>query len=476
MKDKNGNEIISLENWLQHFHEKDLIKREKEFLNDSYNQRIPLETIADFWNEFISSRLLDPEIVIHFNEELYKYMERPDAVFAIRAYSGKDSDNDSDKETRFRRGYYTETDDHYSFFYTDNSFAYYFYRMAYDGLYPSAEELFRCMTEHKFYYKFRIRGDYAKGKEDKYATIFPIGEKDPKVTSNYKLAHIYDQGQNYNFYGSIENREYFCDKYFPRGSLIDWKECSNNQYIRTLNIPECDKQKAKEWIKAQFLRFVSPMNYFLAPKGPQGAYNLFWPTESTISMDIGEDKNLLSYVQQKMHEIYGDYYNNFLDKIFIDQDTTKEDGTKKINIIYSSKTLYQEYSTPKKTKKSSPQINMDNISTAQKFSTYSYNGNVYNQRKLCLEIIKDYVRQNPNININQLKQVWNFKGMRQAILNENELSAEQIKRKRYNLDNSDKLFLIDNSVAVVSTQWTESKVDDFIEIAKKLGFVIQKNE
>lgn len=344
MKDINGNEIIPLKNWLDTFYQ-----GKKTFLTEGFDKRnSPVETIEDFWNDFIEKRLLDPELVLLFNEELYKYIDKPGAVFAIRAYSGTDSEKKQkqNNETNFRRGYYTETNDDYSFFYTDNSFAYYFFRMAYDGLYPSAEELYDCMTNHEFYYKYRIHGDYEKGRESEYATIFPIGTRDPEVIKYYKLAHIYDQGKKYNFYGSVENREYFCDKYFPRGTLNDWKQTTNNQYIRFLNIPDVDKQKAKEWIKAQFLRFISPMNYFLAPKG-QGLFNLYWPTETTISIDVGEDSNLLSYVQQRMHKIYKNDYDKFRNKIFIDQDTINEDGTKKINIIYSSISLTKEFSSKK---------------------------------------------------------------------------------------------------------------------------------
>lgn len=346
MKDKNGNEVISLKNWLDTFYQ-----GEKNFLSEKFDHRNPpIETIEDFWNEFIEKRLLDPEIVLLFNEELYKYIDKPGAVFAIRAYHGKDSGGKEKQndETKFRRGFYTETNDDYSFFYTDNSFAYYFFRMAYDGLYPSADELYNCMTNHEFYYKYRIVGDYKEGKEIEYATIFPIGKKDPEVTKNYKLAHIYDQGKNYNFHGSVKNREYFCDEYFPRGELDDWKQNSNNQYIRLLNIPDDKKQEAKAWIKAQFLRFVSPMNYFLAPKGQnKGIFNLYWPTETTISMDIGENPNLLSFVQQRMYKIYKNDYDKFRNKIFIDQDNINEDGTKKINIIYSSSTLTKEFSSKK---------------------------------------------------------------------------------------------------------------------------------
>lgn len=106
--------------------------------------------------------------------------------------------------------------------------------------------------------------------------------------------------------------------------------------------------------------------------------------------------------------------------------------------------------------------------------SYTYNGKTYNQRDLCLAVIKDYVNQNRNITIDQLKQTWNFKGMRRAILDAKELKQNQRTRKDYFLDNNDLLKLSDG-IAVVSTQWTGDLVDEFIKIAKKEGFTIQKN-
>ena len=96
------------------------------------NPRIPgvvsgySETIKDFWDDFIQPLLPDKKVVIRFYEMLLKYVNDPDAVYALRAFfNWKDNKVRDNKD--LRRGFLNDTDLGYSFFYTDNYFAAYFF-------------------------------------------------------------------------------------------------------------------------------------------------------------------------------------------------------------------------------------------------------------------------------------------------------------------------------------------------------------
>ena len=106
----------------------------QEKLNAIREPRIPnievgsSETIAEFWDAFVAPKLIPVEYVREWWDLLKRYVEEPDALFAIRTFgNGRDWDRD------LRRGFYNiVTNDTYRFFYTDNFFTAYFFKMAYD--------------------------------------------------------------------------------------------------------------------------------------------------------------------------------------------------------------------------------------------------------------------------------------------------------------------------------------------------------
>lgn len=315
---------------------------QKPLLWEDYeNKDIPIETVSDFWETFIEKRLPKPCVVIKWNELLYKYIDSNDAIFAIR-YFGQAS-----KTSPFRRGFYTDIkNDNYSFFYTDNSLAYFFFRMAYDDYCPSYDDFDNVMKMKKFPYKLAI-GDYyyKEGKEEIYANVFDYSTRNPYVKDKHKLAHIYDAGRNFVFLDSVEKLSTMCGDYgsFPAGNLTDWVQNSDNKYIRYLTIDDDKKEKAKKWIQAEFLRFISPMNHILVPKQKSRngtIYNQYTRYDGTTSYDIGEDPYLLAYVKEKMHERYTvngvDHFKRFCEKIYPLDEHITDPGSMKINLYFSS--------------------------------------------------------------------------------------------------------------------------------------------
>lgn len=298
-------------------------------------------TIQDLWNDFIEPRLPRVETVIAWHRILMDYITRPGAVFAIRIFN-------EDNENLIRRGFYTQTNDNYSFFYTDNSFAYFIARIVLDGdCIPSPEEFFNFCHNRRIPYKLVIRGN--KENEERYANAFPRSTRDPKITKYHKLAHLYSVGERFNWNEKQElNIAEVADTLFPRGVHGDWRltgDVPNCYYVRDWTIADDDMDETKRLLIAHFLRFVHPMNYFLAPKQKTNGriYHRYSFAEGYVRYDIGEYEPLLKFVKKKFHERYTidghDYYQEFLNQILPFNDETLQTATLRINATYSSDPL-----------------------------------------------------------------------------------------------------------------------------------------
>ena len=300
--------------------------RLEEKLQTIYRPHLPVmgngsaETIKELWDNFIAKDYPNDEIksllptkeTMHgWYEILTRYVEEDGAIFAIRNFNNWASGSNKDDKT-LRRGFLNETDDNYSFFYTDNFFAAYFEKMAIDNYVPEYEEFKSAMMNRKFPARY---GHYTHDEDEKAA--YPIhGElaKNPQfVVKNkkyYKISHIIDAGEN--FYDSERNETLtitdICDRYCNRGDYSDWKNDNGEYYSRHLTM----NSEAKKYIVAHFLRFACPLNYILTPS----------PGHQTLEKkvkrnDIGEMYELHYYVIGKFKERYEDLYEEYLSKLML---------------------------------------------------------------------------------------------------------------------------------------------------------------
>jgi hypothetical protein len=279
----------------------------QEKLNAIREPRIPnievgsSETIAEFWDAFVAPKLIPVEYVRAWWDLLKRYVEEPDALFAIRTFgNGRDWDRD------LRRGFYNiVTNDTYRFFYTDNFFTAYFFKMAYDRYVPSYEDFKETMISRKFPARF---GRSQQSERDKAA--ISLAGKDPYIANaGYKISHIMNAGTDIWDGERLAKISDICEDYFPRDEYEDWtlhEDPSGSFYARDIEVDE----HGKELLKAHFLRLTCPMNFILTPKR-----NLQQLSVHVRLNDIGESEQLQKYAMKKYHEIYGSMYEEFLSKI-----------------------------------------------------------------------------------------------------------------------------------------------------------------
>ncbi len=335
------------------------------------------KTIGDFYKNFVEPRLPDPSVVYRWHEALVDYCTNPNyphhPIFFLRG--GAVAGN-------LRRGFLIKAiNSDYYYAFSDNYLASYIYKMALDGAYPDdGDELYKLFTEFKDENQIgwltisrlkqkNITDKYGNGKRmfpmmpvhykksagktypDKYeeelnsfiinGPVCSIGE------AGYKHSHVFDAGDKY----VINGRKYKISDIFKKWFSL--KECSKlkqdyvwNQTIRNY-MAENDivTTSDKNIAVACFLRFLDPINHFLAPK--QG-YNLFTPHVEAKINDIAEYPHLLEYIKNQYKQRYQKHYDDFTKLILPDNPIGLDYGSEIINIRYVG--LDQVGVTKKRTK------------------------------------------------------------------------------------------------------------------------------
>ena len=364
-------------------------------------------TIEDFYKDFIQPRLPKPEIVRKWHQMLVDYSQMDGAIFPIR----DGHTNADDDKIKLRRGWLVRVDDHleyekkFSYTFTDNYFAAYIYKMALDEYCPSVKEFFEYMTV------FKDASDIGwlttkKGKVDNsvYGTeprrfismpirFGQIGKSTyPGNTESIKNAYINTSPAPTCPFGSYgyKHAHIFPVKgiYAVNKIEIAWKD--NNlvllgeestsqqdyQWDDTIHnfvwdrkmTNTSERDSLRELIVAHFLRFVDPMNHFLAPM--QGC-NKYTNADGEYSLDIAEYDRLTTYLQFAREREYGRDFDDYRKVIAAPANLQAIDyGTDEIRVIYHEST--QEAATrkcPTITKSASAKSTSGKPSSSAKSST-----------------------------------------------------------------------------------------------------------
>lgn len=260
-------------------------------------------TAEEFWDSFIVQNLPEKDVVLKWHKVLMEYVNRPDAMFAIRGYNTAPRDNyDS-----LRRGFLTRTNAGYSFFYTDNFHAAYFLKMALDGYVPTVDEMVATYNSRRFPARF------GRDTSNERAMMAMPRGVDPGIqTAGYKIAHILNVGKDYYLHGQSIPLSRIIQEYFDGGERNDWKwhtDITGSFFLRECKV--CPD--ARKYLVAEYLRFVHPFNYFLTPKKNCAI--------SPVSSDIAEYQPLVDFVQAKYAALYGDAYREFLSLVMSEKST-----------------------------------------------------------------------------------------------------------------------------------------------------------
>lgn len=111
------------------------------------------------------------------------------------------------------------------------------------------------------------------------------------------------------------------------------------------------------------------------------------------------------------------------------------------------------------------------------FTKYSFEGQIYNKRKLVLAVVRAFLKKSPQTTFDSLKESFpdEIRGGRGVFrpAEEAEEIFRETERRRHFLD-QDILITGDKRRIAVSNQWSKKTVDVFCAAARKLGFEISE--
>lgn len=256
-------------------------------------------TIDEFYNDCISLNSLPSQNVLAWHKMLMEYVDRPDAIYWVRYYEGcsKSQKNKNNGVWINRRGCLTEFKDGFSYVFVSNYDAHEIFNMIRLGVTPDVDEFLELMKTHQF----KMHYDKGKSCEESSICSYPnIGNtKGGILTSKqWYLAHIIGIKSEYlrrdGSYEKITDVEK--EIIFPLGNIMDWKLDNSLGYkVRKLDYQL--SQEEKEIVKAHFLRFIDPLNYYVTP----GDKSQMTPVINRIG-DLEAMNDFMSY---KYETIYG---------------------------------------------------------------------------------------------------------------------------------------------------------------------------
>lgn len=106
---------------------------------------------------------------------------------------------------------------------------------------------------------------------------------------------------------------------------------------------------------------------------------------------------------------------------------------------------------------------------------YIFNGVRYGKNRLVLNVVKEYVRRNPNVTVLELEKIFDYslQGNKNHGVLKQKKEAIQISdyKKRFFADEEIKVI---DGIVLVCTQWGIANINNFISRAEQLNFNIKK--
>ena len=217
-------------------------------------------------------------------------------------------------------------------------------------------------------------------------------------------------------------------------------------------------------IRAQFLRLIDPINYFLVPNK--------WK-DIQICKSVGENKDVISFMIKRNHETFGKKYEDFLDLVLVNKDEMI--SSKTLDELGKAKFTLEE-STKDDNKKSTSSVSKKTTtSTTKSRHKFQFNGAIYSLRGLALAVVNYYVSQNPNVTFNQLSQIFNIKlefDKKPLIRKLNDVTQKERDDKRIFLNAP---VALQNDEAYISTQWSyDADFPKLQQILNTLNYQVQE--
>lgn len=322
-------------------------------------------TIDAFYNNCVVSNLLPAKNVLSWHKMFMDYANRCDAIYWIRYY---ESGSKASGRWNNRRACVTRFADGFSYVFVSNFDVHEIFNMVRLGVDPDINEFADLMSS----FKYPMHYDPGISCEESDINAYPnIGTHKGGILTfeHWYLAHINDIKSEFirgdGTYRSIDISSAEGVRIYPRGRISDWKlDKASGHMIREL--PYSLTSEEKKLVKAHFLRFIDPLNYYVTP-GPKCETN-------SVCSRIGEYGVLNNYISNKFESLYGDTnMDDFRKEALIKKLAYYSTGSEIINITYGigASTTAPSKSVPVKTAPSKAVIKPAVSTSALKIGQYA---------------------------------------------------------------------------------------------------------
>lgn len=333
-------------------------------------------TIDDFYAKSIKKHVLcqqsEKENVIAWHNMLLEYVERDDAVFWIRYYESGNKKNGRWNNRRACKTNFKHGNKEKSYVFVSNYDAHEIFNMVRLGVKPDVNEFLELMKNHEF----KLHYDSGKSCEESDVCSYEkIGTVKGGVLTveHWYLAHIIGiKSDNYLDTSSNNPIEIDVERLYPRGEISDWNKREGQYLVRELDYIFTDDDM--KLIKAHFLRFVDPLNYYVVP-------GKSYQENGTEKAQIGEYNSMNAYMSDKFNQIYGQKVMDEYRKVILAPSFPKANGKENINIKYGLQVVRNK-STSKKSSKANKQ---GSTATTSRKIPSGYN------KKVVFDILNDIV-------------------------------------------------------------------------------------
>lgn len=236
--------------------------------------------VQDFFNKIIKPQFKNKAAVKATHQALIDYVNREDAVFALRLYGTVTKK----RYELLRRGFLTIYPDGKKMVFCDNTFAMPFAAM------KLAEESYTSIELLNYMNDSNLRCAFKTTEEERELAYYKLIGNKASINLNeygWYLAHIIPVGKYFN--GKSIMKE------FPNPDRSEWEQSSDK--IRRPNDSLSLDQLAM--LKAHFLRMIHPLNSFVVPKTTLVSYN---------GKNIGEESELIELVQNYIQHEFPEEY------------------------------------------------------------------------------------------------------------------------------------------------------------------------
>ena len=308
-------------------------------------------TIESFYNNCIYKNIERwEENIMKWHKMFMEYVDLPDAIYWIRYYeSGSKKSGKYDN----RRACYTKFNN-IEYVFVSNYDVHEIFNMIAHDVQPDVNEFKELMRNFEFPMHYDNGKSDSCVEKDICAYKKNIGSVQGGVLTekNWYLAHINGIKEKFvklNGGNQLELTGEDRERIFPLGEPSDWK--SNEKGIKQRIIDKSLSSDDLAIVKAHFLRFVDPLNYFLVPGMKYEINSIF----AGLQTSIGEYEALTGYVSQQYEKIFGlKVMEEFRRKALISSAEKEYTGKEKIDIAYRAgrKNNIDKKSSGNKTKSS----------------------------------------------------------------------------------------------------------------------------